>query len=295
MGHRTVTFKGITALPARKRKPVGLPLSKLDDGSDFLDLCSQVAGTLQDDPRVEKGNYTKVLSANLSRRDLLITVETGTIGAAAHVRDTANDSVSYTLTPSDAPVVSLRCLIYVPTGSRLAFACLEHSDHKSSGTMLLKEIKAEWISRHSNLTLHMDTLVKPDEWLKAAELESVTAVIRDHAVDIAEGGRREKIGTIRHSLVPDQGSAYLPRWIKQRIMDNKKSTAATLGLAEDTEIDELVLKLADDDSSKTFVVGRERTPSIRLLLSAAGQPALTDEQFVQQCHQECDRLTAKMA
>jgi hypothetical protein len=63
-----------------------------------------------------------------------------------------------------------------------------------------------------------------------------------------------------------------------------------LGLSEDLDIEEVTMTLSDDGTRKTVILGRERTPVIRVVLSEPNEEPLPDDQFVRYSLREARQL-----
>jgi hypothetical protein len=297
MAYRTMTFKHLFAHKARQPDSEHHVLAALPDGSDFTDLCHQVLQEMSErgaDIDHAKRTFRQVTAVQRFSDGVLATVETGSMGDVPLVRDVRTGAASYQLTEYDAPAVTLRCAIVVPQGSRSAIACIEHGNHRSADQNLLKEIHTGWVSTQSGLTLQIETVVQSQDWITMAQLEAVTAVVYGHRADIADQGRPAKLGTMQYHLIPDKGERYLPAALKQRLMNRDLSRARVLGLRSDLDIDEVTLTLSDDGQRKTVVLGHERTPTIRLVLSEPDQEPLADQSFVRYSQQEARRTIAAM-
>jgi hypothetical protein len=288
-----MTFKHLFAHKARKRDSERQILSRLPGEVDFLDLCHSVLADMSKrGAQVDhvKRTFRNVTSVTRSDRVVLATVETGTIGDIPLVRDVNTGQTSYKLTSSDAPAVTLRIAIVAPLGSRSAIACIEHGSHRSADQGLLKETHSAWVSLQTGLTLQIETVVRSQDWLELAQLEAVTAVAYGHRADLADQGRPTKVGNMRYQLVPEEGARYLPQSLKRRLMNRDISRARVLGLSEDLDIEEVTMTLSDDGTRKTVILGRERTPVIRVVLSEPNEEPLPDDQFVRYSLREARQL-----
>lgn len=297
MANRTMTFKHLYVHKSRQKDAERHVLTELPDGSNFLDLCNETLEEMRDrgcDIDHGKRTFRHVTAVKRFSDGVLATVETGSMGDVPLVRDVQTGEASYKLTEYDSPAVTLRCMIVIPEGTRSAIACIEHGNHRSADQDLLKEIHAKWMSSHSGLTLHIETVVQSQEWIDLAGLEAVTAVVYGHTADIADQGKPTKVGTMQYHLVPEKGERFLGMPLKRRLMKSDLPRSRVLGLAEDLDIDEIVMTLSDDGQRKSVVLGRERTPTIRVVLSEPGEDPRPDESFVRYSQQEARKTIAAM-
>lgn len=265
-------------------------VADLPDGSDFLHFAHGVWNglskhTLRDR---EKQRYCEPEDKIVRGRALALSAHSGTYGDPGSVRDveTGVERLSHSGELTNAS--KLRVGIFVPSRGTSALMFIEHSTGLVFGSRFLDQLKLCWDQEFPEWTLKAETLTRPDAWLKNAELEAVTAEVYKHRANIEDKGQPVTMGVLRSVLEPLKGSKYFPHRVLEGLQDKSLTGAALMGLPE--EPDQLKLTLGDGDQRKTFVLGKDRTPSIRMVVTDYGQPALDLEGWRRWCAGEAKSL-----
>lgn len=278
MAYRTMS---VTQLTARKKHARGAPpldLSLLPNGGDFLELFDQAladmaSARITDDA---KKRYTEVESWERVGRTILMRVVVGNYGDHGSVRDLQTGSEAHAITPDQAHAVSLRCLLLVPPGGMTALLFVEHGQGKSAASAVLARFKQHWQVHQPDITLVVETITRGDVWVEAADLEAVTAVSYGHESDLADAGIPKTLGDLRLQIEPPKGERVLSRALKAALMDKNINRAQLLGFS-DEHLDEVRVTLGDGSQRRTFVLGKERAPSMQYILSEANEPTPDDD------------------
>lgn len=266
---------------AEKAKDV----SVLPDGGDMLTFIYGVwrglSATALSDPG--KQFYCQAEpKPHTVGRTVLFKAEIGSHGDPSSVVDTTTGQVQLDNpygTLSD--VVPQRLVLLVPTNATSAFLAIEHLPGGHLGARFLAAVEAAWAYNYPDWTLNVETLARADAWLKAAELSEVEATVPQHSADIADSDGHHVVGRLRVQLLPPEGSRYFPKFVHTAIANKELSRARLLGTTEEPE--EIRITLNDGEQSKKFILGRDRTPPVRLLVSDYWEKMLTDASFRSWC------------
>lgn len=287
MAQRTAT---ITQIRYSKRNSRGenkwKDLGALPDGGDFLTFVMGLwnglaPGALHDR---SKQRYCEPEGCIARGRSLTLAAKAGVYGDPGSVRDvqTGTERLSHNGDLTNA--VPLRVSLFVPKRGTSALLFIEHIQGIAFGAQLLEYVKERWKERYAEWTLNTQTLTRPDAWLKNAQLEAVHAEVYKHKTNLEDNGVASEIGILRTTLEPMKGSRYFPEKILKRLQDGTIDKSELLGLQE--EPDSVKVTLGDGDQSRTFVIGKDKTPAVRLLVTDYGQPALDDDRFRGWCGAE---------
>lgn len=280
MAYRSMSVTQFSAKQKRARNAQPLTLSQLPDGSDFLDVfdaaLTQISSArITDD---DKKSYAEIDAWSREGRTIFVTVIVGTYGDTGSVREVNTGREAHAITPDQAHTLSLRCRLLVPPGGVTALLFVEHGQHRSAATAVLKEIKAYWLAQKPDLTLVTETVVRADAWLSEADLEGITVISYGHESDLADSGIPKTLGDLRSQIEPPKGQRVFPRAVKDALLSHNVDRAKLLGF-RDGDLDEVRVTLGDGTQSRTFVIDKDRTPAVRYLLSEASEPTPDDTTF----------------
>lgn len=262
------------------RKAHPLTLSQLPDGTDFIDIFDDALGQISS-ARItndEKKSYAEIESWDRVGRTILVKVIVGTYGDTASVREVTTGVEAHAITPDQAHAVSLRCLLLVPPGGISALLFVEHGQHRSAATALLKEVKTYWLAQKPDFTLVSETVVCADAWLAQADLEAITVISYGHESDLADSGVPKTLGNLRSHIEPTRGQRAFPRVVKDALLNRNVDRGKLLGFRSE-DLDEVCVTLGDGTESRTLVIDKDRTPAIRYVLSEANEATPDDTQF----------------
>lgn len=300
----------VTSLTVRKaRKKTDNPrrvVSRLPDhdsgkvgGGDLLTYIEEVIQALDADALTDQQNhhYARVVSASRAHghpRVLLVELDVGRYGEAGNDIDTDTHAVTHKRAAKEASASRARVAFVVPEGSDAAMMFAENVNRSSARGRIVGAIKDAWKSDGyaAGWTLRCESVVEQDIWLEAADLSKVTAVEYNHSTDWDADGTGKVIGDMTYTLEPTKTSGKLKKTILEALRSGDITKAKALGIevSDDTDLDEVRVTMTDGEATKTFVIDREKTPSIRIPLGdLEGDPAQPNN-FVSKCLKECPRV-----
>ena len=202
----------------------------------------------------------------------------GGYGDTASVRDVTTGVEAHAITPDQAHAVPLRCLLLAPPGGISALLFVEHGQHRSAATAMLKEMKAYWREQKPDFTLVAETVLRADAWIAQADLEAITVISYGHESDLADSGIPKTLGDLRSQIEPTKGQRVFPRAVKDALLSRDIDRAKLLGFRSE-DLDEVRVTLGDGAQSRTFAIDKDRTPAIRYVLSEANDATPDDAEF----------------
>lgn len=180
-----------------------------------------------------------------------------------------------------------------PKGSTVAEFAVEYRDFDNATTVaqvFLKQLRALF----NNLQAPLKPILEPQTWLDNSELEqfsipvqTVPCKVQLSGMDGSEDddeGNGEADASLRLVLTPNEGGAF-PNIFKNKLFKAKLKEAATLCLPDimdqefniaDTPIQATV---SENNRRKSFLIGNEKAPSIRRMLTDFGQDYLSVRKF----------------
>jgi hypothetical protein len=212
--------------------------------------------------------------------------------AGEQVIDVSNHADQYETRDEDASTVRTRCAFLLPPGHTRGLFFTERQRHDNCGERVLDSFKGHARTliagkskkgADASLVLETPTVVESEAWLEAADLEDIHIVRYEHQQDVASDSPLRGIPvTYASSIAPVKGQRALPRRLWDAFRKEPESALAYLGINEATmeDVDEVRLKVGDGTKSREFIVGRTKTPSVRILLTSPGEPALNETQLV---------------
>ncbi|MDQ0709135.1 hypothetical protein QFZ52_001787 [Arthrobacter woluwensis] len=295
MAQRTMTLQAIRIKASRKDA-----FYFLDNvsGVEVLDYFEKWAKSLSPDHFNNHTKQTYGTKPLVERRNRLVvlTMRTGHYGSPGeHVIDTAKHAPQYETKDIDAATVETRCALLVPPGADRGLFFIERVVIEGCGSRVwssfsehLKDLlhtKNADDGRPLRATIQAHTVNELDEWLEGADLESIKATIKSAHKDVADDGdTRGYSFEYTGMLKPTNGTKYFPRWVRDLILKHGIGEAAEIGfpVVEGSDYEDIAVTVGDGDRHKTFVVGREKTPALKLLLSGHGEQKLTTDRLIEE-------------
>ncbi|MFB7800932.1 hypothetical protein, partial [Isoptericola sp. NPDC056134] len=251
-------------------------------------VSSHDPNTLRDD---DKQVYARIIDSVPAGCGVLVHLESGYYGDTGNTINTTDHTVAHTRTTRQASTVASRAMVIAPPGGGTALVYLEQvAGSAGGGRAFVRLLRDSIFAAIPDSYVPVDTIVESKAWLAEAELNEVRAVRTvAYAVphDIADEITPDVVGTVRHVLQPPKGQQHFPRKIWEMIRDRKIRAAQYMGFEEsDDDPYETIVELEHKGRKKSFALGRERTPSVQILLSEPGESAISDDAFMERCFSE---------
>lgn len=276
LGLTTLQFK-------RDKKRAEAPL---DEFSPFglLTMFHEYAMSVDPDRLIdkEKKRYTLITNVVAQGCAVFVDIEFGHYGSTGKTYNITDHKVEHTRSDDHSATILTRLGFVVPPKSKTGVFFTEREGITGGGARIVERFKDALITDFGELHhFPTETVVEAAAWRKDAELSQIKATARKWRSNIAAGSTTTNtvpLGTLRQELVPDSGVKYFPRWLRDGIMNRQLNMTEYLGFDDDDDV-EVVITLEKGEQTKKFVVGKEKTPSVRILLTEDGQPSLDDQAF----------------
>lgn len=255
-----------------------MDLSALPDG-DLLHLFRSFAVNLPPDALHDKKNesHALVLDEQHQGRSLALTIEVGRYGEKGRVVDTTTMTEKLTFESTDAIQVITHGVLLLPAKAKSALLFVERANNQSGVLKLLEQFTKHFRLCYPDHILEADAVVESEAWLHHAQLLRVSAhrhYKQQDRFDNYEDAHNESIaGELAYTLVPKAGRKWLPRWIFDGLMGGTVKASQLLSFPEDTEESETEVTLEGNGRKKTFIIGKERRPSVSWPLSDHNEEA----------------------
>lgn len=283
MPRRTMTVTELWVHPKGNRKDRE-NLSKLPDG-DLLHLFRTFAAEVTPGELHNKDNesYAAVVGDEPIGRSLTLAVEVGRYGEEGRFIDTTTMEEKGKFGKKDAIQVVTHGVLLLPKNARSALLFLERANNQCGVIRLLDLFKERFMLAFPGLRLETDALLEGEAWLESAQLVRVSAYRRHKESDKSEnyeGAKQPKwAGDLTHSLVPGVGAKSLPRAIFEGLRGGSIRVGELLSFDEDDDESEAEVTLEGNGKRKTFIIGRERRPTVSYPLSGHNEDAWSPDKI----------------
>lgn len=290
MGRRVLTVTEMTFHQARVHNGATRAPSDLD-GADLLEVFHDWVTAIPEEDQAfgRQQTYVRVESVlRLGARIEFLDLRVGSYGEPGEVRDIKTGSVVHTITDDEAPVGSNRALLFVPEVGERAYFLAEESSRGSAGGRIMTLFKHHFSKTMDTVTMETGKAVEAENWLQLANLTEVEVRTTGKSVDLADGSD-VKVGRVSYLARPERGMKHFPRALLGKLsrQDVLKQVVSVQDLDPDHEV---YVTMEQGGRTKKFLLGEESGPAIRELLSDAGDPPLTDDEFVTRCTERVEGL-----
>lgn len=268
--------KSLTELP-------GSTDVKTLDFFDFaFDALNNPDTVNQSDKR--KGRYCRIVEVtpDPARRTIMVEARIAPYGEPGQIIDTTTDEVQEEHDGEKTNALTQRAVLVVPRNKGTeAYVGVENLSGMANplGDATKRILEDAWNKKFGNFLLENEVVVRGDAWLKAADLAEVRLKYKKKTADFADDPVSVRHGRMVAVFQPEIGQRYFSKSLLPLLSTgDKKIAAAALGIQD--EPDELQVKLGDGAQQKTFVIGRERTPAVRVLMTDHGIARPSDQEFV---------------
>jgi len=259
-------------------------LSELPDG-ELLHLFRSFAAEITPAQLTNesKESYAAVAGDDPIGRSLTLAVEVGRAGEKGRVLDTNTMTEKGTFESTDAIQVITHGVLLHPKNAKSALLFLERANSQSGVLRLLHLFIERFTTAYPDLRLEADAVVEGEAWIEHANLVRVSAYRRHKEQDKADnvGGNPKSTyaGDLTHSLVPGAGAKSLPKAIFNDLRGGAIKVNELLSFPEDDDESEAEVTLEGNGRRKTFIIGRERRPSVSYPLSDYNEDAWTPQKI----------------
>ncbi|MFE3105973.1 hypothetical protein [Nocardia tengchongensis] len=210
-------------------------------------------------------------------RTVTLCVEVGRYGEIGTITNVHTMTPVGAFTKDDATSVKTHGVLLLPEGATSALLFIERAANQSGTLRVLERFTEKFGTAYPDLKLETDPVVESEAWLKYASLARVSAYSTRKPTDIADTGDQNattrQLGDLAHTLRPAQGMKTLPRWVYDQLVRGELDAGELLHFRDDEQPDEVEVTLEHNGQSKTFVIGKEKRPSISMRLSQSGEDA----------------------
>lgn len=221
-----------------------------------------------------KNRYLNVEGTHPQGRSFVMEAHGGRYREPGVTVNVRTHTVEHTRSGDSSSTVPVRVVFLIPENSLHGLIFFEHVGRSSVGGEVLDAMSLAFRQRFGphGLSLKTETLLEDDAWLADSELEEAKAVVYKWSEDFADGEPRRLRAKRTVVLEPREGESIFSPWVWQALQTGSISRAKLFGLEEQEDIDEVRVRAVGHGRPKSFVLGRERTPSVRYLLADEGAP-----------------------
>lgn len=290
MPKRTLGLETIRARPGHNRKKQFEELTKID-GQDLLLLFRAWADELDPDTLVDRarGRYLKVTDVRPTGRTVVVETEHGYFGEAGKTFDVDTHTVTHERGSNQSATINTRLALTIPPDSKTGVFTVERQGNLGAGARLIPEFKSALVSRFPTYSFDTETVVEAAAWVEGANLLALSVIATSYArpADLGDGleALPNTLGKLTLELAPQRGQQYLPQALLKALRNSTLNASDVIGF-RNADIDETFVRVTKDGREKTFALGNEKVPAVRLLLNDDGAPSLTSIEFLRRCQQE---------
>lgn len=267
-------------------------------GSNLIDLFEGWCSDPKSIPLLEKGtddcvhvNSVELLSAT----SLLIDTNAGKRGVSGILYSGSGETIS-SIAEDDAPTGHTRAMVYVPDEGLSALLFSEYCQRGTAGTRLLKGFNKWFNENVPSILMQSTAVLEEEDWLEQiSEIKSVSVSIHGLPEKAYQG-----LQTIKGSLSVEfkpEAKRFIPFEIIQRIRKDPLKTGSLLGVPEIDARGDLKTRvevIGKDGRRKTIDLLEEKMPVFLRTLNNAGEPELSNAEFVEVCEQYAIELLKRL-
>ncbi|MCZ4077823.1 hypothetical protein O1W68_07720 [Rhodococcus sp. H36-A4] len=290
MPRRTLTVTKITYQKRNSRNKF-LNVAELPDRRDMLFLFHGFAKGLDSTRLVDRSaeKYAAISKLEPVGRTLGIQTLSGKFGEEGETRDIDTHRVIQRFVKKNANAVLTHGVLLVPKMGTSALLFIERSGGMGGSSDLVKLFKEDFQTTYPDYTMQLTSLVEKEAWLEHAQLERVSATLHGHSADVTNKTVGKVVGDLQHVLTPPKGE-HLPNALWKALRNKNINRGKLLAFPDGHDPDEVVVALSSGSTRKTFVLGREKTPSISYLLSDSNQAPKNSRAVLRFCLDEATSL-----
>lgn len=310
-GNRTLGIKVFRAWPSgRPKAPFAMDSV---EGVNLLDVFGQMNAALQQqhlDDR-EKRITVRVIKQTVTPCAQLVTYRRGVYGdSGGDLLDEVTGKSTHTITPTESIPQYLRCALVVVPGGGAALLFTEHDGSTSVATPISDELKATFVREEITtrvpgkkkgsfddvgITLDKKTHQDVDAWKQGSHLLQFRVIRQKRKGDFEPRGIGHKVpATLAESdlYLPASGHAFADK-ISQMLFGNAIEAATHLALDDPESVEGIEVTREKDGKTRTYMLGTERVPTFRRVLTTAGMSPLSDPDFMDAVREETEAYFEK--
>lgn len=257
----------------------------------LLVLFEEFCNTVNENKFVdkEKQHYIKLIATERIGRAVFATFESGYYGNPGNTYDVRTHKSVHTRNDYESATTLTRVGLVLPPGGTTAVFFFEREGTYGAGPRVFDMFKDSLIDSFPNDYFPAQVIVEPKAWQKDADLRKITVTASKWRNTV--GGSVSPVvmpmGQLRQELRPAKGLGFFPRAIRDSILNKQISMSVYLGFPAGVDT-ETKVELVKDKRAKTFIVGREKSPSVLLMLTEDGKPRLKDTEIQSKIFEEAE-------
>ena len=258
------------------------------EGENLLDLFEHWCNELRGLTHVREEAEECVLIKSVEKLDaetLLIDTLSGKMGEEGEVLAQDVAESKYHISYDEAPTGHTRCILIVPEEGESALLFSEVCRRGSSGPVLLRDFKTFFRNKHPKVNMLSKQVKEGSEWLKQVESIKQYSVVIQALPKNSYGVLGSRSGQMSLTLKPDKKRTF-PFLSGQNI--RKVSAGDLVGAPDLDDLGPSKVKATvkgADGREKTIDLDKPDLPYFLRTMTEAGEPELSNEQFVQQCRE----------
>jgi hypothetical protein len=219
-------------------------------------------------------------------------MESGVFGEVGTTYNIQTHQPTHERTAVESSTTETRMLIWSPPGTTHIVSAIELKQGALHGGVLIEAFREEMLRRFENFFFPTETVMEQAAWAVSGNLTEVAVVQHQQHLDISvdtDSDRSSEYirGSVIHTAVPPKGMNAWPQQVWEKIRNRQLSAAAFVGLrrydeeSSDGPEEQVFVTVERDGRQKKFALGTDGVPSVRLVLTEDGHPALSPKKFMQ--------------
>lgn len=295
MGKSSVSYYNLIIKPRRPKHPTHQrSVSDIEGGigvlgffKSFLDF-QKSRGFIKDE---KKQRVLGILRYSSYSRTLLVTTISGSFGEEADLINIDDGSDAGTINENQAAVRESRILLACPKGTDIAQLAIEYRNEADS-YLLLCAFKNQLKSIYPDISFQLNKIHETDDWIKNGRLIEISIPLNaiTNQLEVASGPdedseRAVTVGSLSLCIKPPSGAGYIEQGIWDMLPHSgleKNAYLTVPDVIETKDIKELGASATiegNNGAKKKFLIGNEKFPTIRELLTEDGEPYYDNPKF----------------
>ncbi|ORL11664.1 hypothetical protein A6I85_17255 [Prescottella equi] len=212
-------------------------------------------------------------------RTVGMSFEVGQFGEEGTLTDVTTMTESGKFTKNDARSVTTQSVMLLPPRGTSALVFIERAQGRSGVVRVLDLFAEKFRRAYPDYILETESIVETEAWLKHAQVTRISAHAIKKSSDKAGNLPSSKpvvtepVGELAHTLVPMRGKKFIARSIYDRLTAGALKPGQLLAFNDDEEASAVEITMSYNNQTKTFILGREKSPSLSLQITRPGEDA----------------------